>query len=614
MPGPFFTTNDSDINQLEGLYVKERTPPLTVSGANLNAVAVAGTAIRGPVGKAVLCASEQRFIDVFGGRDQGSGGTPTSNLWKFLLNKPFGSLYVVRVAAAAAAAATATIYGAQNATGTIQAVAKASILEDETFILNDGVAAALTFKFKLAGATPTAGTVKVDLTSAVTAQDVANAIISAINSQTVATCNVYAYAANGTGLINLVSRTFGTAGNQAITETVTNAGFTVSGFTGGAAGVALATVAASSPGAWGNNATFQVQAASDGAYNHFNMVVSYLGKTYTYKNLDLSAVAGVGQDNSLTVIGNDDAVFVTLTKTASGLPAAMGSAQALTGGAESSVADSDYTAAGKGLSVLAATQGVGACVVAEYSSAALKSAILTKAAASSDRVWLMSADSETVSAATAITEAASYRSDRVVYCFNHAYTLDPSTAAELITSPTSWMASILSQTDVDVHPGVEDNKKFTAGITRLYSEAFVRGDYIAFKAAGICAMERLDGVGFVSGVTTSLTPGLEEVTRRRMADYLQISLAGALKHGVKQKNTLSRRKANAAMVTSFLDDLKQSERIVDDFKVDTEKLNTVTQRAQGIEKLLVRVKIIAHMLELVLETEIGTTVNIRQAQ
>jgi hypothetical protein len=71
---------------------------------------------------------------------------------------------------------------------------------------------------------------------------------------------------------------------------------------------------------------------------------------------------------------------------------------------------------------------------------------------------------------------------------------------------------------------------------------------------------------------------------------------------------VTRRLANGGILQAFLGDLQGNERIVEQFSIDLEKLNTPTQRAQGIEKILMRVKLIGHMLELVLETEIGTSV------
>jgi hypothetical protein len=98
-----------------------------------------------------------------------------------------------------------------------------------------------------------------------------------------------------------------------------------------------------------------------------------------------------------------------------------------------------------------------------------------------------------------------------------------------------------------------------------------------------------------------------------MADFIQLSIANTLKFSVKKKNTAQRRKANAAMIKAFLNDLKNSDRVVEDFAdPDTEKLNTPANRALGIEKILIRVRLLGHMLHLVLETEIGTAVSVTE--
>jgi hypothetical protein len=491
MPAPFFTTNDSDVAKLEGLYVKERNPPAVISGANLNVVGVVGEAVRGPVDKAILIGSEARFKEVFGGARQVSAtiGSPiTSMLWKALMNKPFGQLQCVR---AAASGATTGVHTLSDAVPTV-----------------------------------------------------------------------------------------------------------------------IATITANGPGSWSGNVTYSVEAASDGVSQHWNLRITYDGKDFLYRNIDTTT----GNDNTAAVVGTDDGRPITLTKNASGRPVT--GTGTLSTGSDGTIADSDFTASNRGVNVLASTPGVSVVFIAERSSTALKSVLLTLAAAATDRMYLMSADSDTTAASSAETDAASYiqADGRVIYCFNHPYTIDNDAAAEVVTFPTSWMASILSQTDIDIHPGEEDTKKMLAGITRLSFPALTRADYIALHDAGIAAMESNQGFQFVSGVTTSQTSGKQEITRRRMCDYLQLSVANQLRFSVKKKNTLSRRKANAGMIAAFLNDLELAERVVQDFSVDPDILNTDSQRAQGIEKILMRVKLIGHMLHLVLETEIGTSVSIKQTQ
>lgn len=373
--------------------------------------------------------------------------------------------------------------------------------------------------------------------------------------------------------------------------------------------VDIVKIEASSRGTWGNDLSVAIVDATDGVANHFNVEVTYLGRKIVYKNLDCTT----GNDNLLKVLGDDDANLVKITKLASGRPVNAG-AGALNGtaGTDGAIADSDFTAAGRGLNLLTTLQGVGARFVAERSNSNIKTAINTAAASTHEGSWLLCADAETTSAATAKTDAANYRSDRNIYTFNHPYTLDPETATEVVTHPTSWMACVLSQTDVDIHPGEEDTKVLLAGIKRLYNETYTREDYIGLKGAGICALEKDDGFAFVSGVTTSLTPGKEQITRRRMTDYLQIAQARFMKGIVKKKNTETRRKAQMAAAIAFLSDLQRSERIVEQFSVSDE-LNTENQRDAGVEKLFERVKLIRHMLHVVLETEIGTAVKFTEA-
>lgn len=487
---PFFTTNDSEIPLLEGLYVKERTPPAAISGANLSATSICAETIRGPVGKVVECTSPSRVTQVFGGRDRGAGGPIASKLWLAMLNKQFGKVLITRVAAAGATAGT----------------------------------------HNFSDATPTA----------------------------------------------------------------------------------IAQVDATSVGAWSGDVSVQcVVPSASGVAGQFDLIATYNGDQVKYVGLDFTGT----NDNSLQVVGSDDANWIKVSKLAPGTPVAA-AAIALSGGTDGAVADADYTANALKLAANAKdSQGVGAgCVlVAEKMSAAIKTSIQTLAAKASDRLFLVCADSETVDDVAAATEVQGFtRSDRIVYCFNHAYTQDPDTATEVLTQPTSWLAGILSQVDIDIHPGEEDTKPLNAGITRLYNEAMDRDQYKALKAAGICAFEKDGGFAFVSGVTTSLVSGKEEITRRRMTDYLQISGARALKNQVKKKNTLTRRKAIHGLLDGFLGDLQSAERVVEDYELDGEILNNDRDRGRGIERMLQRVRLIGHILELVLETEIGTQVVIKE--
>ena len=505
MTAPLFTTNDADVTQLEGVYIKETTPPGTVQETSLNTVGVFGPTLKGPVGVPVNITSEQRFIDVFGGGYL--NGVQINKVWTSILNKGFSNLYVARVFAAAAVKSSFTCESASGGAGST--------------------------------------TIRID---------------------------------------------------------------------------------ASSVGTWGNLVKWKIAAATDAVANHFDLFIqdTITGKTWQYKNLDT-----VGGDNLLATIGTDDARLVDVTKLSATRPsnsiASTDGAdvngytflgQTVAGytsvaGTDGSVADSDYFGTGKGLDLLATLKGVALVYPAEYTSANLKAAVKVFAAASSDRMFMIGGVDQTTAPATVITDVATYRSDRIVYCYGHCYTIDPITGTEVLVRPESWMAVVLANTDVDIHPGEQDTKRFLAGITRLYNPSLTRQDYVNLKAAGIAALEvDLGDPVFVSGVVTDLTPGKTEIARRRMADFLQLSAAYSLRYHVKKKNTEQRRTAIAATLKGWLSGLKQQGRVVEDFLIDMDILNSPTDRANGIQRILMRVKLVPHMLSIVLTTEIGTGVTI----
>lgn len=419
--------------------------------------------------------------------------------------------------------------------------------------------------------------------------------------------------------------------NRVRAAAAVKASFTVETAAGGA-GTAIARIDASSVGTWGNNLRFKVEAATDGDATHWNMrlIDDNTGRSYLFENINTST----GNDNTATIFGTDEGRLIDVTKLASGRPvnnaAGVDGADAdgyvnlgetvagftSVAGTDGAVADSDYTGSAKPLQNIAGYPGVAIVFCAEYMNDTIKAAMEVAAAASSDRLFLIGPDDQTVNVSAAITDVADYRHDRIVYCYNHCYTTDPETATEILVRPESWMASILANTDVDIHPGEEDTKRYLAGITRLYYPSLVRADYENLRAAGISAMEiDLGSPVFVSGMTTSLEPGKTQITRRRMADFLQLSAAYALRFHVKKKNTVERRRAIAGTLRGWLSNLARAGRVVDRnddgsgaFEIDGEILNNPTDRANGIERILMRVRLVGHMLHVVLQTEIGTGV------
>lgn len=101
-----FSTTPTDWTALEGLYVAIQKQEGYISGANLNTVGLFDTCVRGPTTPQVL-GSMGDFLDLYGGRDYGAGGTIIGKVWQALLNRKFSfPMVVCRVAAAAAVKAS----------------------------------------------------------------------------------------------------------------------------------------------------------------------------------------------------------------------------------------------------------------------------------------------------------------------------------------------------------------------------------------------------------------------------------------------------------------------------------------------------------------------------
>jgi hypothetical protein len=128
------------------------------------------------------------------------------------------------------------------ATGTINAVGGANLVDGETFTLNDGIHTPTVFEFDSGGGV-TGGNVAVTFTGGDSASTVAASIISAING---VTSTLFITATSGGGaVVNLTHDRQGTVGNYTITDTVADGGFTVSGMSGGAGDIVVLSAAGS---------------------------------------------------------------------------------------------------------------------------------------------------------------------------------------------------------------------------------------------------------------------------------------------------------------------------------------------------------------------------------
>lgn len=227
------------------------------------------------------------------------------------------------------------------------------------------------------------------------------------------------------------------------------------------------------------------------------------------------------------------------------------------------------------------------------------------------------------------------RSERIVYNWpgwlsrvDEAIGFSLATADGLTTADgkldillSAKMASVLSVLPPERNPGQAAEPVASAMADVL---GFQRGapdlginEYTAMRQAGIAALRIQDGEStFMSGVTTSLTSGQKNINRRRMADFLEDSLAKRYLSFTKLPITNAWKDNLVAETVAFLTQLQSpnnpaAQRIVG-FVVDRKSGNTPDLEAAGIYVLIVKVRSIATSDFIVLQAEVGEGVTLTQ--
>lgn len=229
------------------------------------------------------------------------------------------------------------------------------------------------------------------------------------------------------------------------------------------------------------------------------------------------------------------------------------------------------------------------------------------------------------------------RSDRIVYTWTGIRQYNPdavgisietaigSTVTDGVLDLTAagHLCSVLSQIAPERNPGELTAITQSALVTILGQQrgapVLTKTDYEVMKAAGICGIriDRTSGPVFQSGITTSLVSGRTRISRRRMADFIQDSLARQGNLYVKQLLTDDVRTAILSETDAFLASLRaeatpQFQRI-SAYSVDGTSGNTPEQEAAGIYVVAVSVRLLSEIDNLVLVTSIGESVQVTVA-
>jgi hypothetical protein len=184
-------------------------------------------------------------------------------------------------------------------------------------------------------------------------------------------------------------------------------------------------------------------------------------------------------------------------------------------------------------------------------------------------------------------------------------------------------ASLLSQLAPERNPGelspVTEGALASAIGFQRGAPALKMNDYITLKQYGVSALrfDVSDGAVIQSGITSSITTGEKTVNRRRMADYIQDSLAAIYNKYAKQPLSTGLKNTILGETDAFLSSLlsasnPQAQRIAE-YVVDGKSGNTPALEAQGIYVVVIRVRTLASADVIVLNSQIGESVQVTAA-
>jgi len=385
-------------------------------------------------------------------------------------------------------------------------------------------------------------------------------------------------------------------------------------------------IEATSSGTWANGATghgitYAITDASDGTGTHYNLVIKYGGQVITYRNLNTNTGT---DDNTTSVIGAALTNLVTVTKLADGRPINTVSDVSLANGTDGTVAASDYTDAFDKLAAHPRVRimPIGCSLMVDASGhEAVNNHVTTNASEYPLTTFLTWSGANNSYSAEITAKAAHIPTgqDNVWHCYNASSTQD-STGTLIETGPHLDMALILSNTDVAIHPGAEQNIKILSHIKSVANDTLKRTELALLRAAGICTLEHVsNGFQFKSVVASSSVgpvgaeTAVEGVDVRRRA-WLVESAASSIRHDIKRAATGTNRATIINKLTAFASDDQEAEHVVDKDSEDLGKawlfqwVETATERARNIGKLLFRIRMLAYMLVIIMQVDVGTGV------
>lgn len=374
-------------------------------------------------------------------------------------------------------------------------------------------------------------------------------------------------------------------------------------------------VTAKHPGASGNS--IRVAWAVNAADADARDATVSIGTAYTATYKAVAVVDG----GALTVTDPADP-YVTFTKSGSATtaPAAV-SATALASGSDGTAIAGDYTDAIDLLSD--ASLRFNTAFVAEAPSgliSAINTGIDTFIDAHDKGVFFLCTPASQTET-DAITAVGSLRTDRAVRLWQRVKTVnlfDPN-RAEVTVDGNSFAAVATASVAPELSPGGAGGAPYLRAITGLEQGTDPVG-LALLNENGIVPFfmsTALEGAILHRAVLTTLVPGKTKVFRRRMTDFITVSLADFLERFLELPLDIDLNARELGPVTGpqmalfreFLESLKRGRRILA-YSVDEFGANNQTNLSAGQWIIVVKVTLVPMQEEIVLQAQIGETVTV----
>ncbi len=222
------------------------------------------------------------------------------------------------------------------------------------------------------------------------------------------------------------------------------------------------------------------------------------------------------------------------------------------------------------------------------------------------------------------------RDERMIYSWPPALTFIPEAVGTLLAKADGtttdqgnldvtydgFMISILSNLAPERNPGESSTATRTAqqGVIGIASNVPTLNinDYIRMRGKGVAGLiiDSTAGAIIQSGITTSLVSGQKNINRRRMADFIQDSLAARFVQLAKLPLTTELKSIILSETTEFLEGLLSvdnpaAQRIAGFNEVDIVSGNTPALEAKGIFVVIVSVRTLATADFITIQAEIG---------